>query len=126
MTERVYLQTFFYVWIVIIIGTGVFYVAADRDWALAFFLGSISSVMLMSHNYKTTMKVAYKDPEALKKRAIKNYFFRYLFYIIITVYIYFRKENVLHVIPMFLGFASFKFVMLANFFIHRKEVNEDD
>ena len=126
MTEKVFLQTFLYVWIYIIVGTVLFFVFGNYDFALAFFVGSITSVMLMSHNYKTTMKAAYKEPETLKIRSIKNYIFRFIFYLIIISFVYFREHNVYHIIPVFLGLSAFKIVMVANFFIQRKGVNKDD
>jgi hypothetical protein len=122
MTEKIYIQTFFYVWFMIIIGSLVFYFSLNFDYAIAYFLGSVTSVMLMSHNYKTTMKTVSIDPTQLKIRTIKNYIFRYFFYILIAVFIYIRKDNIYHIFPLFLGYATFKIVMMINFFIHRKGV----
>lgn len=125
MTEKVYIQTFFYVWFMIIIGSVIFYFSLNFDYAIAYFLGAVTSVMLMSHNYKTTMKTARIDPTQLKVRTIKNYVFRYFFYIIIAVFIYIRNENIYHIFPLFLGYATFKIVMMINFFIQRKGVERE-
>ncbi|MFH5881572.1 MAG: ATP synthase subunit I [Candidatus Izemoplasmataceae bacterium] len=132
-TEKIFLSTFLYVWPYIIIGTTLCYfiTGSDRTMALNFFLGGAVSVMLMSHNYKTTMKTAHKEVDLLKSRALKNYFFRYGFYILILAITYFRSEDVIYLIPVFIGFLSFKVVMVANFFFtniyfKKKGVDIDD
>ncbi|MFW6319552.1 MAG: ATP synthase subunit I [Bacillota bacterium] len=125
MTEKVYVQTFFYVWFMIIIGSLIFYFSLNFDYAIAYFLGAVTSVMLMSHNYKTTMKTARIDPSQLKVRTIKNYVFRYFFYTMIAVFIYLQNENIYHIFPLFLGYATFKIVMMINFFVQRKGVERE-
>lgn len=132
-TEKIFLSTFIFIWPYIIIGTILCYfiTGSDRNMALNFFLGGAVSVMLMSHNYKTTMKSAQVNPELLKSRALKNYFFRYAFYILILTITYLRSEDVIYLIPVFIGFLSFKIVMMANFFftnlyLKKKGVDIDD
>ena len=121
-TEKIFLSTFIYIWPYIILGTVLTYfiTGSDRAMATNFFLGGAVSVMLMSHNYKTTMKAAHKDPELIKARALKNYFFRYGFYILILAIVYLRSEDVIYLIPVFIGFVSFKVVMVVNFFVSYK------
>ncbi len=117
MTEKLYIQTFFYVWIYLIIVSAGLWIFGNIDLAIAFFLGALASVMMMSHNYKTTMKTAYKDPEKLKVIALRNYFFRYAFYIIIVLAVYFREQSIVQMVLAFFGIASFKIVLMLSFLI---------
>jgi len=123
-TETIYLKTFAYVWIYILIMSGLAFWIFDRDTMVSFFLGSVVSVFLMSHNYKSTVKKAAVDPQGLKTTAMRNYFFRYAFYIIILTVAYFSEG--LEIIPVFVGFLSFKIVMVLNFALSRKGMIDDD
>jgi len=123
-TETIYLKTFAYVWVYIIIMSALAYFVFNWDIMVSFFLGAVVSVFLMSHNYKSTMKTAANNPEGLKATAMRNYFFRYAFYIIILTVAYFSEG--LEIIPVFVGFLSFKVVMLINFALSRKGVTDDD
>ena len=128
MTEKIFIKTFLYVWVYIPVIFGIILLASGLDWdlALSFFLGSIVSVMLMSHNYKTTMKTAHKEPDLLKVRALKNYFFRYGFYILILAITYFKFDDVKYMIAVFVGFTTFKVVMVINFALSSKGDYTDD
>ncbi|MFP4286449.1 MAG: ATP synthase subunit I [Candidatus Izemoplasmataceae bacterium] len=132
-TERIFIATFIYVWPYIITVSLIIFLLSgfNRALALNFFLGGAVSVMLMSHNYKTTMKTAVKESEKLRSRAIFNYLFRYGFYSLILAIIYFRYEETMYLIVTFLGFLSFKIVMILNFAISnmiykKKGVDLDD
>lgn len=94
--------------------------------ALNFFLGSLVSLMLMSHNYKTTMKTAREDHLQLKSRALKNYFFRYFFYILILGITLLRYDDYRYLIPVFVGFTTFKVVMMITFAIAKIGGELDD
>ncbi len=125
MTEKAFVKTFLYVWIYVAVLAGVFYFAFDYESAISFFLGSAVSVMLMSHNYKRTMRAAQKDPESLRRVAMVNYAFRYTFYILILAIAYFSDG--LDIIFTFIGFLSFKVTMLFSMAIGRihKEGSDD-
>ncbi len=119
-TEKIFLSTFITVWPLVLTGVLVtFLVTRDRDMAINFFLGGVTSIMLMSHNYKTTMKTANTDATLLQKRAVMNYIFRYAFYILILTITFFRFDSPSYLIPVFLGFTSFKVAMVLTFTIHR-------
>ncbi len=119
MTEKIFLKTFIYVWIYIPIGFFIVFFVTGNNWnmALNFLLGSLVSIMLMSHNYKTTMKTAHQDHLNLKSRALKNYFFRYFFYILILAITLLKFEDYRYLIPVFIGFTTFKVVMMISFAI---------
>ncbi|MFW5892725.1 MAG: ATP synthase subunit I [Bacillota bacterium] len=119
------MKTFLYVWIYVLLLAGVFYFAFDYKSALSFFLGSAVSVMLMSHNYKRTMRAAHKDPESLKRVAMVNYAFRYAFYILILAVAH--LSDGLDIIFTFIGFLSFKITMLISMAMGRihKEGSDD-
>ncbi len=127
MTEKIYVQTFLYVWLFILVVSPLIWWVSTFDYMISFVLGAVSSVLLMSHNYKTTMKTAYKDPERLKVRTLQNYVFRFAFYILILLIVWFRYQTVGHLLLTFVGLVSFKFVMLFNFFISglRHDEGED-
>ncbi len=94
----------------------VFFVTGQNwNMALNFFLGSLVSIMLMSHNYKTTMKTAKEDHLGLKSRALKNYFFRYFFYILVLAITLLKFQDYRYLIPVFIGFTTFKVVMMISF-----------
>ncbi|MFW6298299.1 MAG: ATP synthase subunit I [Bacillota bacterium] len=119
------MKTFLYVWIYVLLLAAVFYFVFDYTSALSFFLGSTVSVMLMSHNYKRTMRAAEKDPQSLKRVAMVNYAFRYAFYILILTLAH--LSDGLDIIFTFIGFLSFKITMLISMAIGRiyKEGSDD-
>ena len=125
MTEKAFVKTFLYVWIYVAVLAIVFYFVFDYTSAVSFFLGSAVSVMLMSHNYKRTMRAAEKDPESLQRVAVVNYAFRYAFYILILAIAHFSDG--LDIIFTFIGFLSFKATMLISMAIGRihKEGSDD-
>ena len=128
MTEKIFLKTFIYVWVYIPIVFFIVFFVTGQNWnmALNFFLGALVSIMLMSHNYKTTMKTANQDPQLLKSRALKNYFFRYLFYILILAITLFKFDDYRYLIPVFIGFTTFKVVMMITFAIAKIGGELDD
>ncbi len=126
MTEKVFLQTFFYAFITTLVLSGLFWLVFDLDRAIAYALGGFAVIMMMSHNYKTTMKTAHKDPDTLKRRAMQNYALRFIFYAIIAAAVYFRRQDIIDMVFSFLGIASFKFVMMINFFVHRNALDDDE
>ncbi len=133
MTEKTYLQTFVFVWIFIGLGSlltyGVSRALTDFEagrMALNFFLGGVVSVMLMSHNYKTTMRTAKENPEALRRRAMGNYFFRYAFYALILAVVLLRSPSWQYLIPVFVGFTAFKVTMFTNFMIRKVNKSQEE
>ncbi len=125
MTEKVFLQTFFYAFITTLVLSGLFWLIMDLDRAIAYALGGLAVIMMMIHNYKTTMKTAHKDPESLKRRAMQNYALRFVFYAIIAAAVYFRREDIIDMVLAFLGISTFKFVMMINFFVHRRVLDDE-
>lgn len=125
MTEKAFIKTFLYVWIYVAVLAVAFYFVFSYEHAISFFLGSAVSVMLMSHNYKRTMKAAQREPESLQRVAMVNYAFRYAFYILILAIAYFSDG--LDLIFTFIGFLSFKVTMLISMAIGRihKEGSDD-
>lgn len=120
MIEKTYLKTFAYFWPVAI-GIGAILYALGL-WvltpeplalALSYLLGATVSMMLMSHNYKSLLKVSHDDPKRLARVTMRNYVFRYLFYGFILTLAF--LQDFLIVWPVFLGFITFKFVMVATF-----------
>lgn len=140
MTEKIYLQTFVFVWLFIGLGSlatflvsRAFHELEAGRMTLNFFLGGIVSVMLMSHNYKTTVKTVQTNPEALRKRAMGNFFFRYVFYamVLLVVLLNAPDRSWVYLVPAFVGFTAFKVTMVANFLIQKgiltkKGVDIDD
>ncbi len=124
MTEKMYVKTFLYVWpYVLLVALAIFGIFGWEE-TLSFFLGSAVSVMLMSHNYKTSMRTAANNPEALKRTATFNAVFRYVFYALI-LFIAYASEG-LDLIFTFVGFTSFKVTLLLTFLLSKKEGGEDD
>lgn len=120
MIEKTYLKTFAYFWpVALVIGAilyGLGMWVLDQDplaLALSYLLGATVSMMLMSHNYKSLFKVSNDDPKRLARASMRNYVFRYLFYGFILALAF--LQEFLMVWPVFLGFITFKFVMVVTF-----------
>lgn len=120
MIEKTYLKTFAYFWPVafvigaILYGLGTWVLAQEPlSLALSYLLGATVSMMLMSHNYKSLIKVSHDDPTRLARTTMRNYVFRYLFYGVILALAF--LQEFLIVWPVFLGFITFKFVMVVTF-----------
>ena len=128
MTEKTFLKTFIYIWAYIPVVFFIVFFVSGRNWDMAFnfFLGAVVSLMLMSHNYKTTMKTAQNVATELRARALKNYFFRYFFYGLILAITLLRYNDVKYLIPVFIGFTSFKVVMMILFLVARLRGDLDD
>ncbi len=130
MIEKTYLKTFITVWVYVFIVSGLAYAVFYNtelnalSIVLSFFLGSTVSVMLMSHHYKTVMKTVEKEPKDLQKVTVRNYVFRYVFYILILTISGFHPNLML--IPVFVGLTSFKIALMITIFIARKEVNNHE
>ncbi len=114
---NILVRTFAVVWPYVIIVSFLAWLIFDQVTAVSFFLGSITSVMLMSHNYKTTFNTLNKDPALLKRRAIQNYIFRFILYAIILVIAYYGEG--LSMIPTFVGFTSFKVALMITAVLFR-------
>ncbi len=121
MTEKSLLKTFVYVWPFILVVTITLGTIFGRTIAINYFLGGAVSVMLMSHNYRTTMKTAYTNPQTLRRRTMQNYAFRYAFYALILLIVYLRSDSPYAVVPVFFGFTAFKMVMIGVFFVHARK-----
>ncbi len=123
MNENVFIKTFTVVWPYILVMSALAFIVFNftefdqSTIAVSFFLGSVVSVMLMSHNYKTTMRQAHSDASQLQRITIRNYVFRFFFYALILVIAYFSEG--LMVIPVFVGFTSFKVALLITALIFK-------
>ena len=124
MIEKTYLKTFITVWVYVIVMSFIAYVVfLQTQWnalsiVLSFFLGSTVSVMLMSHHYKSVMKTVEKDPNHLQKVSVRNYIFRYLFYILILTIAGLHPNLML--IPVFVGLTSFKVALMITVLLGKK------
>ncbi len=113
----VFVRTFAVAWPYVIIMSLLAWLVFNQVIAVSFFLGAITSIMLMSHNYKTTFNQLNKDPALLKRRAIQNYVFRFVLYGVILVVAHYSQG--LEMIPTFVGFTSFKVALLLTALIYR-------
>ncbi len=125
MNDNLYVKTFAVVWPYIIITALIaflvfFFTAYDQTAiTISYFLGSTVSVMLMSHNYKSLMKQSQTDYTKLRKKTMINYLFRFLFYGLILVIAHFNAS--LLIIPVFVGFTSFKVALMLTALLFGKE-----
>ncbi len=123
MTEKIFVKTFAYVWVYVLVLSVVFFLVFDGDRTLSFFLGSMVTVMLMSQNYRSSMRTAEKDPEKLKRVSLRNVVFRFVFYALILFIAY--LSDGLDIIFTFIGFLSFKVTMLLAFLLHKGGGDDD-
>ncbi len=126
--NNIYVKTFAVVWPYIIITSLLAFIVFHfttfnaTTIVVSYFLGSTVSVMLMSQNYKSLMKQATLDHAKLQSKTMKNYVFRFLFYGLILTIAHFNES--LMMIPVFVGFTSFKLALMLTALIFRKD--DDD
>lgn len=125
--NEAYLKTFFFVWPTILVGAfilflaGIFIESIDAlTLTLSFGLGSMVSVMLASMNYRSFMK--HQDtPQKWVWMTRRNYLVRYAIYGLILSISY--VSDSFYFLSVFVGFFSFKGVLLLSVWVHRKDVN---
>ena len=122
MIETTYLKVFAYVWPVVFVLALVHYALGlwvlDTDpmfLALSYVLGATVSVMLMSHNRKSLLKISQDDPKRLAKTTTLNYLLRYLVYGVVLGFAFVNPN--LTVWSVFIGLVTFKFVMVITFMV---------
>lgn len=101
-----------------IIITLILILAWDKNIGFSFLLGSMTVMMTMSMLYKSSVKLLDLSKEVAQKAAMRNYAFRYLFYVIILV-VAGLSEN-LNVLATAAGLFTFKFVLLTMSFLRRR------
>lgn len=107
-SKDTFIKTFPFVWIYTGIIAVIFLIFIDKIWAVSFVLGSVTSLMTMSMLYKSSRRVVESDKITAQKLAVRNYAFRYFFYVIILVVSgYFDS---LELLATALGLFSFKIV----------------
>ncbi len=123
--NNIYIKTFAVVWPYIIITSLLAFIVFQftpyeaTNVVVSYFLGSTVSVMLMSQNYKSLMKQAATDYAKLQSKTMKNYVFRFLFYGLILTIAHFNETLML--MPVFVGFTSFKVALMLTALIFRKD-----
>jgi len=107
-SKDTFIKTFPFVWIYTGIIAVIFFIFIDQKWAISFVLGSVTSLMAMSMLYKSSKRVVESDKITAQKLAIRNYAFRYFFYVLILVVTgYFDSFEIL---ATAIGLFSFKIV----------------
>lgn len=108
--------------ITIIVGA-VLFIWVDRTWGLGFFLGSFTSLFMMSQLNKSSYKIVKSESKTeAQKIAVRNYAFRFFFYAIILVVALLHDS--FNLVATMIGLFVFKAVLYTLSFIEgRKEKN---
>ena len=107
-SKDTFIKTFPFVWIYTGIIAIIFLIFINQIWAVSFVLGSVTSLMTMSMLYKSSRRVVESDKITAQKLAVRNYAFRYFFYVLILVVSgYFDS---LELLATAIGLFSFKIV----------------
>ncbi len=107
-SKDTFIKTFPFVWIYTGIIAITFLIFINQIWAVSFVLGSVTSLMTMSMLYKSSRRVVESDKITAQKLAVRNYAFRYFFYVLILVVSgYFDS---LELLATAIGLFSFKIV----------------
>ncbi len=77
-------KTFLFAWpYIIIVSLGIYFITQDTDYLTSFILGSASSLLMNSLNYRL-LKSAFKyNPDSVRMKTISMYIARFAFYGII-------------------------------------------
>lgn len=120
-----FIKAFPFTWGLTILVALILWLTAGRIWALSFVLGSVTTLMMMSVLYKSTMKALQPNAENVQKKVVLNYVFRYFFYAVILIAAA-LLEN-FEVIGVAIGLFTFKVSLyLALFLERRNEVKNHD
>lgn len=113
-----FIKAFPYTWILTAVVTIVLWILAGKSWGASFLLGSVTSLMMMSVLYKSTMKVLQEGSEKPQRAIVVNYVFRYLFYAIILIAS--ALLSGLEVIGVAIGLFTFKIALYVALFLEKR------
>lgn len=84
--EEAFYRSFPITLLITIVAGAVLFIWFDRTWALGFFLGSFTTLFMMSRLNKTSYQIVKSESkQEAQKMAVRAYTFRFIFYAIILV-----------------------------------------
>ncbi len=95
----------------------LYFIVSDY-WAYSFVLGSMTTMMMMSIMYKSTMKILDEQAKDASKKVVRNYIFRYLFYALILAIAGYSDK--LEIIGVASGLFTFKISIYIALFLEKR------
>jgi len=121
--NNAFIKAFPLTWVVTTLVAVPTWIFAGKLWGASIVLGSVTTLMMMSMMYKTTLKIV-DEKSNVQRRVVMGYIFRYLFYAMILVAAAFIDG--LSVIGVAIGFMIFRICLyIALFWERRKEVKQN-
>ncbi|MDT8336784.1 MAG: ATP synthase subunit I [Candidatus Izemoplasmatales bacterium] len=103
----------------------LYLVTQNIDWVLSFILGTASSLLMNSLNYRL-MKNIYKNrPEKIKSRHIIMYFVKFLFFALI-LFIAYQNPEEWNIYFTFIGLLTFRIISFPVTLIFANKENQED
>ena len=113
-----FIKAFPITWLLTAVVTVLFWVLIDKTWGVGFLLGSVTTLMMMSVLYKSTMKVLQENEDKPQRKIIMNYVFRYAFYAVILVAA--ALLDGFEVIATAIGLFTFKIALYISLFFEKR------
>jgi hypothetical protein len=118
-----FIKAFPITWVLTAVVTIPLWMFAGQAWGASFLLGSVTSLMMMSVLYKSSMKVLREGETKPQKKIISNYMFRYAFYAIILVAS--ALLDGLEVVGTVIGLFTFRIALTGLLFIEKRGDTHD-
>lgn len=113
-----FLKAFPVTWALTAVVTIPLWIFASQSWGASFLLGSVTSLMMMSVLYKSSMKVLQENVQQPEKKMVFNYIFRYTFYAIILIAG--ALLDGFEVIGVAIGLFTFRIALLAMILLEKR------
>ena len=117
-----FVSTFPLVWIYTFFVGGAIYFIFDKQYAISFLLGSVTSLMTMSMLYRSSSRILKNNVSGATQMATRNYAIRYMLYAIVLVSAGLLEE--LEIIGVAAGLLSFKIVLYFNLLVLKRGENK--
>lgn len=120
--NNAFTRSFIVNWVLTIILIGVLWLLVDKNFALSFFLGSATSMMMMSSMLKQNTRLLQENATNVERRYFRGYVFRYFFYAFVLVAAALLDN--FDVVGVAIGLLLFRVSIYISLFLEKRGVKE--
>jgi F0F1-type ATP synthase assembly protein I len=103
----------------------LYLVTQNIDWVLSFILGTASSLLMNSLNYRLMKNIYKNNPKKIKSRHIIMYFVKFLFFALI-LFIAYQNPEEWNIYFTFIGLLTFRIISFPVTLIFANKENKED
>lgn len=122
LIEKIFLFSWPYA---ILFSLVLYLVTQNIDWVLSFVLGTASSLLMNSLNYRLMKNIYKNNPKKIKSRHIIMYFVKFIFFALI-LFIAYQNPEEWNVYFTFVGLLTFRLISFPVTLIFANKENKED